>query len=94
MFLLNMQKLLLKISYGRSPYLTGGPKPHLCIFLPNIWFRNTWDWGYSPDKPSLERLTDDSIFIQHKILGKRWLYAENPDELLFCDNESNSEKLY
>jgi hypothetical protein len=62
--------------------------------LPNIWFRNTWDWGYSNDKPSMERLTDDSILLEHKILGKRWLYAENPGQLLFCENESNSEKLY
>ncbi len=62
--------------------------------LPNIWFRNTWEWGYSNDKPSMERLTDNSILLEHKILGKRWLYAENPGQLLFCENESNSEKLY
>lgn len=62
--------------------------------LPNIWFRNTWGWGYSNDKPCIERLTDNSILIEHKTLGKRWLYAENPGQLLFCENESNSEKLY
>jgi len=62
--------------------------------LPNIWFRNTWEWGYSSEKPSMERLTDNSILIEHKALGKRWLYAENPGQLLFCENESNSEKLY
>ena len=62
--------------------------------LPNIWFRNTWDWGYSSDKPSLERLTDDSIFVQHTDLGKRTLYADHPDQLLFCDNETNTEKCY
>ncbi len=62
--------------------------------LPNIWFRNTWSWGYSPEKPSMERLTDNSIIIEHKTLGKRWLYAENPGQLLFCENESNNEKLY
>ena len=62
--------------------------------LPHIWFRNTWDWGYAPDRPSLERLTDQSIFAQHKKLGKRILYAENPGQLLFCENESNCEKCY
>ncbi len=62
--------------------------------LPNIWFRNTWDWGYPSDKPSLERMTDDSIFIQHPLLGKRIVYGDTPDQVLFCDNESNSEKLY
>jgi hypothetical protein len=62
--------------------------------LPNIWFRNTWDWGYSSDKPSLERMTDNSIFVQHQLLGKHVLHGEGSDQLLFCDNESNSEKLY
>jgi hypothetical protein len=71
-----------------------GSEPAPLHILPNIWFRNTWAWGYSSDKPSLERLTDNSIFVQHKNLGKMIFYAENPDGLLFCDNESNSEKLY
>jgi len=71
-----------------------GPEAAPLHILPNIWFRNTWGWGYSPDKPSLERLTDNSIFIQHKNLGKRILYADNPGQLLFCDNESNEEKCY
>ncbi len=62
--------------------------------LPNIWFRNTWNWGNSSDKPSLERMTDDSILIQHQLLGKRILHSDGPDQLLFCDNESNPEKLY
>ena len=42
----------------------------------------------------MERLTDNSIFIHHSILGKRVLYAEDPSELLFCENETNSEKCY
>ena len=71
-----------------------GPEVAPLHVLPNIWFRNTWEWGYSPDKPSMERLTDDSIIIEHKTIGKRWLYAENPGQLLFCENESNTEKLY
>ncbi len=62
--------------------------------LPTVWFRNTWSWGYSPDKPSIERLTDQCAQLQHKALGRRALYAENPDELLFCDNETNPEKCY
>ncbi len=83
------EDILLKITaYNR------GQETAPIHILPNIWFRNTWDWGYSSDKPSLERLTDNSLFAQHSILGKRILYAENPDQLLFCENESNSEKCY
>jgi hypothetical protein len=83
------EDILLKITvYNR------GPESAPIDVLPNIWFRNTWSLGYNSDKPSLERLTDQSIFIQHKELGKRTLYAEKADQLLFCDNETNPEKCY
>src|SRR5450432_4454095 len=83
------EEMLMKITvYNR------GPEDAPLHILPNIWFRNTWDWGYAPEKPSLERQTDNSIFAQHPILGKRILYADNPDGLLFCENETNVEKLY
>jgi hypothetical protein len=71
-----------------------GPEPAPLHVIPNIWFRNNWDLGYPIDKPSLERHTDDSIFIQHPLLGKLILYADDPDQLLFCDNETNCEKCY
>ena len=83
------EDILLKVTvYNRGE--TASPL-HI---LPNIWFRNTWDWGYSPLKPSIERMTDNSIIIQHESLGKRFIYADNPGQLVFCENESNSEKLY
>jgi hypothetical protein len=83
------EDILLKITVFNR-----GPEAAPLHVLPNIWFRNVWDLGYSSDIPSLERLTDNSIFIQHKILGKRTLYADSPDQVLFCDNETNSEKCY
>jgi hypothetical protein len=83
------EDILLKITVCNR-----GPEAALLHVLPNIWFRNTWDWRYSSGKPSMERLTDSSIFIEHKELGKRMLYADQPGGLLFCENESNNEKLY
>jgi hypothetical protein len=83
------EDILLKVTV----YNRGNEDAPLHI-LPQIWFRNTWDWGYSSGKPSLERITDNSIFVQHQQLGKSIFYADGPDQLLFCDNESNSEKLY
>ncbi len=83
------EDILMKITvFNRSS------EPAPIHILPNIWFRNTWDWGYSSDKPSIERLTDNSIILEHKTIGKRWFYADGPTELLFCENESNPEKLY
>jgi hypothetical protein len=34
------------------------------------------------------------IEASHKILGERWLYCEEPTELLFTENETNKERLF
>jgi hypothetical protein len=83
------EDILLKITVFNR-----GPQAAPLHVLPNIWFRNNWDLGYPADKPSMERLTDSGIFIDHSILGKRVLYADDPNELLFCENETNTEKCY
>ena len=69
--------------------------------LPHIWFRNTWTWGHSADKPELRATSHPShacIQSTHKHLGKRWWYAFAPDvsklELLFTENETNYERLF
>lgn len=62
--------------------------------LPTVWFRNTWDWGYDPYKPELMADSHGVIEIFHRDLGQYWLNAEGEPELLFCDNETNSKRLY
>ncbi|MEM7759168.1 MAG: glucosidase [Cyanobacteria bacterium P01_A01_bin.40] len=72
---------------------------------PTLWFRNTWSWGNeSSTKPSLKNLSatgDFSIieadFSQEELsqrgLGKKWLYCQQPDEILYTENESNRAAL-
>jgi len=62
--------------------------------LPTLWFRNTWDWGYDDYKPALSADSHGIIEIYHKDLGELWLNAEGSPELLFCDNETNTKRLY
>lgn len=62
--------------------------------LPTVWFRNTWAWGYSDYQPLLTADSHGVIEIYHKDLGQFWLNAENSPELLFCDNETNTKRLY
>ncbi|MBC8155036.1 MAG: glucosidase, partial [Bacteroidetes bacterium] len=64
--------------------------------LPTIWFRNTWSWGYEQytARPMLNGIANTQIEVNHKQLGKYKLYCESADELLFCENETNSERLY
>jgi hypothetical protein len=42
----------------------------------------------------LNALAHDTVAIQHQNLGSLLLHADAPDELLFCDNETNTERLY
>jgi len=62
--------------------------------MPTLWFRNTWAWGYDDYKPQLSADSDGVIEVYHKDLGQFWLKAEGDTELLFCDNETNTQKLY
>jgi hypothetical protein len=64
--------------------------------LPTVWFRNTWCWGYEnyKYKPSLTGIGNSHIEIDHQVVGRFKLYAEDADKFLFCDNETNFEKLY
>jgi hypothetical protein len=62
--------------------------------LPTLWFRNTWAWGYDPYKPLLFAGNDHDILVEHKKLGNYTLYLEEAAPLLFCDNETNLQRLH
>lgn len=62
--------------------------------LPQLWFRNTWAWGYDDYKPRLTASDNGDVLIDHKAFGHLTLHLENEAPLLFCDNETNLEKLY
>jgi hypothetical protein len=63
--------------------------------LPTVWFRNTWSWNGSTDaKPRLWKAGDYWIACEHRTLGRRHLFCEEPRELLFTENETNYERLY
>src|SRR5262249_9971299 len=71
-----------------------GPNDATLHVLPQLWFRNTWSWAETSEKPSLVAQADGSIAAQHASLGAYHLYAEPEHELLFCDNETNVNRLY
>ncbi|MCS3529945.1 MGH1-like glycoside hydrolase domain-containing protein [Chryseobacterium sp. JUb7] len=64
------------------------------IILPTVWFRNTWNWGYDDYKPQLSSEEATSIQIHHKELECKNIYARQSLKTLFCNNETNNEKLY
>ena len=66
--------------------------------LPTIWFRNTWTWTGDNNKPILQKIESGNglgaIAAFHPTLGKRYLYCQGEPELLFTENETNTERLF
>jgi hypothetical protein len=61
--------------------------------LPQLWFRNTWSLAAGNAKPSLERV-GDAVIATHEELGIYAVQFERPDDIKFCENESNVERLF
>jgi hypothetical protein len=71
-----------------------GPDAARLHVLPTLWFRNTWSWGNGEPKPSLRQAGPGRIEAQHHELGHYWLLSDEAPELLFTENETNTERLW
>ncbi len=70
-----------------------GPDAAPIHVLPQVWFRNTWSWFTDRPKPTLERV-DDNVVARNETLGTCTIHFDGPDEIRFCENESNAPKLF
>ncbi len=65
--------------------------------LPTLWFRNTWSFGLNNNKPTI-RLREDggATYLEsvHESLGTYFLYYDEPEKVLFTENETNCEKIF
>ncbi len=62
--------------------------------IPTIWFRNTWAWGNDPYKPEIY-LDDQGVMkVSHQQLGNYYFYCDIKTEAIFCENETNTHRLY
>ncbi|KAF2228290.1 Six-hairpin glycosidase-like protein [Elsinoe ampelina] len=82
-----------------------GPKPAKLHLIPQVWFRNTWAWGYDTKKPQIKQVSDFVTEAQHEKLGKRYVqFSPSPNtggreedihpNFLFTDNDTNYVDLY
>ena len=64
--------------------------------LPTVWFRNVWSWNGENSKLKIQHSKSESntIEIENAEIGNYQLICEGADELLFCENETNFQKLY
>ena len=70
-----------------------GPEQAAIHVLPQVWFRNDWSWFTTGQKPSLE-LAGNNVVAKHGKLGIYTIHFEKPDEIKFCENETNVARLY
>jgi len=70
-----------------------GPEAAAIHLLPQLWFRNTWSWNNSA-KPSLTRTEHSAVLARHGELGDYTLTGDGEPEFLFCENETNFQRLF
>jgi len=70
-----------------------GPEAAAIHLLPQFWFRNTWSWNNSA-RPSLSQTDRAAVLAKHAELGNYTLTCDGEPEFLFCDNETNSRRLF
>jgi hypothetical protein len=86
--------LLMSISVTNA-----GPDADTLHVLPTAWFRNTWSFEINGHRPVMHATGDTSVGIEHPFLGALQLLADpGPDgtvpTALFCENETNHQRLY
>ena len=75
-----------------------GPEAAPIRVLPTVWFRNTWSWDANVRRPALH--ADGpfggaaAVALDEPDFGRRWLYCQGAPQLLFTENETNSQRLF
>ncbi|HSL60068.1 MAG TPA: hypothetical protein VK866_19635 [Acidimicrobiales bacterium] len=68
--------------------------------LPTVWFRNTWSWdgpavGGRPMLRAVDPVDGHPVVrLDHAELGTRWWVVDADVPLLFCENETNTLRLF
>jgi hypothetical protein len=74
-----------------------GPEPSPLHVLPQIWYRNTWSWGYGTERPVLWAAERGLVRGRHRHLGERFWYVDDRTRVptfLFTENDTNRARLF
>jgi hypothetical protein len=86
----DVEDILIKITATNQ-----GPEAASINLLPTIWFRNTWSWKQNGTvKPHLRQVSAGVVELDAAGLGKRWLHCDGAPELLFTENDTNTDRLF
>ncbi|ASJ71406.1 MGH1-like glycoside hydrolase domain-containing protein [Granulosicoccus antarcticus] len=78
----------------------GDEKAKLSL-VPQLWFRNTWSWGYPQGpqgnittQPVISHTQGNSLQADHPLLGRYNLHWQGSPELLMTNNDTNTDRLF
>src|SRR5579859_7624289 len=71
-----------------------GPEQAAVHLLPTLWFRNTWAWGLPDVEVPRIRAMGARLLAEHVGYGPLTLMAPAGGRFLFCDNETNAQRLF
>ena len=66
--------------------------------LPTLWFRKQWSPDLIKGKPEISIQQNSgghtNVCASHPNIGQYYFYFDNPEQLLFTENETNKEKIF
>src|SRR5689334_7771037 len=62
--------------------------------LPQLWSRNSWSWRDGAKRPLFRALPGGDVHVEHPNLTAMRLSADGAPRLLFCENETNTRRLF
>ena len=72
-----------------------GPERAALRVMPTVWFRNTWTWGRSSERPPVMGAEgEESVALNVPGMGEYVFTCPGTEELLFTENEGNSLRLW
>ena len=78
----------------RVEVVNRGPEPATLDVLPQLHFRNTWSWTDDAERPRMNAGSEPGrIVIEHPVLGTLHAAIDGEGTLLWCENETNVERL-
>jgi hypothetical protein len=81
---------------ARVTVMNRGPETARLHVLPTLWFRNTWSWGQHVTRPIVRRAQGEAAIVEigEPDYGARWLACDGSPDLLFTENETNTQRLF
>jgi hypothetical protein len=61
--------------------------------LPHLWFRNFWKHNKRFERPSIKSIAENCLQSRSIRNGRHYLYHEEGEQL-FCENETNNQRIY